>query len=236
MHVAVTSEQTLVSQAIAAALSHHGIRASILGWPRTRSPVPLPRAPIPAPFDAGLLLSNLDQWARVRAARSVMTGVATRWVVLTEAPRGPVWGAALTYGAVAVLPIDAPLNTVVAVLEQTAHSDRLMPTGEVGELREQWTALAAYHEQTLQRFGSLTPREREVLWHLYRGDSVAQIALKMSVSLSTVRSQVKSILRKLRVNNQLAAVAAMRDYLELDPPRVPPGDESEEFPSLGIRS
>jgi DNA-binding CsgD family transcriptional regulator len=65
-----------------------------------------------------------------------------------------------------------------------------------------------------ERAGSLTPREREVLLLLYSGEPVSRIAALFDVSPATVRSQVKSVLRKLEVNSQLAAVAAVRALLD----------------------
>lgn len=53
----------------------------------------------------------------------------------------------------------------------------------------------------------LTPSERKVLFHMMEGRSAAEIAEALVVSLPTVRSHIRSILRKLNVNSQLAAVA-----------------------------
>jgi DNA-binding NarL/FixJ family response regulator len=53
----------------------------------------------------------------------------------------------------------------------------------------------------------LTPSERRVLFHMMEGRSAADIATILVVSLTTVRSHIRSILRKLNVNSQLAAVA-----------------------------
>jgi DNA-binding NarL/FixJ family response regulator len=52
----------------------------------------------------------------------------------------------------------------------------------------------------------LTPRERQVLGRLIEGNSVRDIARANVVSEATVRTQVKSILGKLEVSSQLAAV------------------------------
>ena len=49
-------------------------------------------------------------------------------------------------------------------------------------------------------------RETEVLGHLMKGRAVRQIAERGAVSEATVRTQVKSILAKLEVTSQLAAV------------------------------
>ena len=56
----------------------------------------------------------------------------------------------------------------------------------------------------------LTPREAQVLQLLHAGQPVRTIADSFAVAEATVRSQVKSLLRKLAVNSQLSAVAALR--------------------------
>ena len=59
-------------------------------------------------------------------------------------------------------------------------------------------------------FEALSPREQAVLAGLLDGLAAEQIAETNYVSLATVRSQIQSILRKLGVNSQLAAVALAR--------------------------
>jgi len=53
----------------------------------------------------------------------------------------------------------------------------------------------------------LTTSEHRVLYHMMRGASASDIAEQLIVSLATVRSHIRSILRKLGVSSQLAAVA-----------------------------
>jgi DNA-binding CsgD family transcriptional regulator len=53
----------------------------------------------------------------------------------------------------------------------------------------------------------LTVSERRVLYYLTKGFSAQEIAEELVVSLATVRSHIRSILRKLNVKSQLAAVA-----------------------------
>ena len=59
-------------------------------------------------------------------------------------------------------------------------------------------------------FARLTEREREVFAAIIDGSSAEQIAAAQFVSVSTVRSHIRSILEKLGVNSQLAAVALAR--------------------------
>lgn len=56
----------------------------------------------------------------------------------------------------------------------------------------------------------LTPRESEVVRHLSDGHSTREIATLMSISVSTVRSHVEHILRKLHAHSRLEAVAIAR--------------------------
>ena len=53
----------------------------------------------------------------------------------------------------------------------------------------------------------LTTSEHRVLYHMVRGASASEIAEQLVVTLATVRSHIRSILRKLGVSSQLAAVA-----------------------------
>jgi DNA-binding NarL/FixJ family response regulator len=78
------------------------------------------------------------------------------------------------------------------------------------DVLDRWARVREEQELLLVRMRSLTPRERTVLRLLYAGDNVRSIALLLDVSEATVRSQVKSVLRKLDVNSQLAARAAFR--------------------------
>ena len=63
------------------------------------------------------------------------------------------------------------------------------------------------------RLQSLSDRESEVLQQLHGGVGVRAIAEQSEVALTTVRSQVKSILRKLEVSSQMAAVLAYEELV-----------------------
>ena len=58
-----------------------------------------------------------------------------------------------------------------------------------------------------RRLSWLSQRERAVLIHMMDGLSAEQIAALEYVTVSTVRTQIRSILQKLGVKSQLAAVA-----------------------------
>lgn len=58
--------------------------------------------------------------------------------------------------------------------------------------------------------GVLTRRESDVLQRLGEGHSTREIAVLLSISVSTVRSHIEHILRKLNAHSRLEAVAIAR--------------------------
>jgi DNA-binding NarL/FixJ family response regulator len=72
-----------------------------------------------------------------------------------------------------------------------------------------WTPSRSSHraDSPLDALLKLTSSERRVLFYLTTGQAAQDIADDLVVSLATVRSHIRSILRKLEVRSQLAAVA-----------------------------
>jgi DNA-binding NarL/FixJ family response regulator len=57
----------------------------------------------------------------------------------------------------------------------------------------------------------LTPREIEVLYLLAEGASNSDISLKLFISLSTVKTHISALMRKLQCSNRTAAAKIARD-------------------------
>ncbi|MEO9326138.1 response regulator transcription factor [Nocardioides sp. C4-1] len=128
-------------------------------------------------------------------------------VVITGCADRLVWGECLRAGASAVLSKSEPLNVTLAAIRHLREGRCVMSREE----RERLMSASAQDRSELHevrhRLASLTPRERQVLVHLMHGRSVREIAGTSVVSEATVRTQVKSILAKLHVSSQLAAVS-----------------------------
>ncbi|MGB7051810.1 MAG: helix-turn-helix transcriptional regulator, partial [Acidimicrobiales bacterium] len=97
----------------------------------------------------------------------------------------------------------------VAAFELGAMRDVLLGLAE-----PEWTGAAPIEGPNLRDLPpgaegllKLTGAERRVLFHLTTGRSPQTIANELVVSLATVRSHIRSVLRKLGVRSQLAAVA-----------------------------
>lgn len=228
LRVALASDQTMVTETVRVALTDRGLDPIVLRWPtptvgrrgpgevvvarRTgpegARPAGRPRIPLP---DAALLLSELRGPAHLDAVRTLVREVPVPWVVLSSSPRGASWGAALEEGADSVLSIRTSIGDVVEVLLGAASGRGAMTDEERQELVDAWRRTTDETARRRTCFESLTRREREVLEALDAGDQVRSIARAAGVSETTVRSQVRAILRKLGVSSQLAAVAVLRD-------------------------
>lgn len=128
-------------------------------------------------------------------------------VVVTEDVDRARWGQALTLGARAVVAKEAPLATIMSAVRRLGEGTGAMPAEERRALMEHYRAQRAQDARARERLEKLTQRESEILSHLMGGRAVSEIARRGVVSEATVRSQVKSLLGKLEVSSQLAAVA-----------------------------
>lgn len=112
--------------------------------------------------------------------------------------------------AVAVVETSGILRRLLLVprsdLEQVArtvpHAAALLARPELSTRAEQPPGLAAR--------ASLSPSERRVLTELATGRQISQVARRLFVSESTVKTQVRSIYRKLEVHSRAEALARAR--------------------------
>jgi two-component system, NarL family, nitrate/nitrite response regulator NarL len=132
-------------------------------------------------------------------------------VAMTSADDRSRWGHALARGAHAVLPKSAGLTRVLETLRGALAGEQLIGDDERLELIEHWRQLRLRADGYQDRLDLLTPRESQVLAQLASGKRVSDIARDSQVSRTTVRTQVRSILTKLKVNSQIAAVALVRE-------------------------
>ncbi|MCW2780142.1 MAG: LuxR family transcriptional regulator [Marmoricola sp.] len=132
------------------------------------------------------------------------TGIAV--VIVTASTDEARWGEALRYGARKVLTKSAPLNDILATVRKINDGRAVVTREEHDQLIHVWHKNLVEVHDLRDRLERLTRREAEVLGQLMTGHQVRAIAQRSVVSEATVRTQVKSILAKLQVSSQLAAV------------------------------
>jgi DNA-binding NarL/FixJ family response regulator len=127
-------------------------------------------------------------------------------VVVTASTDRGRWGEAIRCGARTVLSKGQPLNTVLATVRRINAGLPVMTFEEREDLLRAWHQQRSELQETTAKLAMLTTRESQVLGQLMQGRNVHDIAVLFVVSEATVRTQVKSILAKLGVSSQLAAV------------------------------
>jgi len=156
----------------------------------------------------GMVLLDLDLGRFGDGARLVRPLVqsGSAVVVVTASLDKARWGQCLAQGARKTLTKAAPLNEILAVMRRIDNGLPVLAPGERDELLQRWQEQRARDQHIQSRLELLTVREAEVLGNLTLGRTVREIAARSFVSEATVRTQVKSILAKLGVSSQLAAV------------------------------
>lgn len=127
-------------------------------------------------------------------------------VVITGHTDRARWGEALALGARVVLSKAQPLEDLLAVVDRIDQGLPVLEPADRDALVAAWLERSNQDGEVRDRIELLSAREREVLGELMRGHPVREIAARGVVSEATVRTQVKSILAKLEVSSQLAAV------------------------------
>ena len=135
-----------------------------------------------------------------------LTAGGTDVVVVTASADRAQWGGSLHLGARTVLCKNAPLETMTSTVRRLFAGLPVLGRLARDELLDEWRRGREADDVLRNRFARLTPREREVLGALVDGHGVHDIAASDVVSEATVRTQIKSILAKLEVSSQLAAV------------------------------
>lgn len=131
---------------------------------------------------------------------------AANVVVLTSSDDRGRWGACMRQGARKVISKSDPLQHALATVRRLHQGLPVTSREELEGLLDAWNSQRRIDEDLHRRLDLLTPRERQVLGALIEGRTVRAISQESVVSEATVRTQVKSILGKLEVSSQLAAV------------------------------
>jgi two-component system, NarL family, nitrate/nitrite response regulator NarL len=136
-----------------------------------------------------------------------LADLGCRVIVFTADTSRSNWGACIEAGAVSVVSkavsFEELLERVTELLDDVVERRQT----ERHELLESLRRHREEERQRLAPFAHLTVREHEVLLALTLGMSADDISESLYLSIATVRTHIRSILQKLGVNSQLAAVA-----------------------------
>jgi DNA-binding NarL/FixJ family response regulator len=165
----------------------------------------------------GLVVLDLDlgkgsdgKWLHGSQLVAALRELGWQALVVSGSTDLPGTAAAVAAGAVGVVPKSSSFETLLNTVLRATTGQSVMTEVEY----QQWLASDRSHRaqerELSQKLGRLSRREREVLELLAEGHRAAAIADRFVVSMTTIRTQVRSILVKLEVNSQLEAVAFLR--------------------------
>lgn len=187
---------------------------SMEGYDVRRVPVPSQGSSMSALYGAiarqrpTIALVDLDLGPTGDGVRLIAPLVANgvQVVVVTGSTDRAKWGECLRNRARTVLAKTQPLNDILATVRRITEGLPVIEREQRDELIQLWSENRQKLQTLSDRLELLTPREQVVLGQLMKGHQVREIAEDSVVSEATVRTQVKSILAKLEVSSQLAAV------------------------------
>ena len=152
-----------------------------------------------------MLLPGLDGAATTRAIRQQFPQVQV--IALTSFKEGKLVREALEAGAIGYLLKDVSADELVEAI-RAAHAGRATLSPEAAQ------SLVRNASQPPSPGLDLTDREREVLALMVEGLNNTQIAERLTVSPSTIKSHVSNILAKLGVASRTEAVTlALRNQI-----------------------
>jgi RNA polymerase sigma factor (sigma-70 family) len=176
--------------------------------------------------DVVLMDIRMPEIDGLEATRRILSGTATapRIIILTTFDLDRYVYAALSAGASGFLLKDVSPERLVAAVRMVRSGDALLAPTITRRLIERF---APHNERaaTLHRdLSLLTPRELEVLQLLAKGLSNAELAARLQLSETTVKTHVTRILFKLKLRDRAQAIVVAYET-GLITPRA--GSESE---------
>ncbi|HJV29153.1 MAG TPA: response regulator transcription factor [Gaiellaceae bacterium] len=149
-------------------------------------------------------MPNLDGLEATR--RLVELGTTARIVILTTFDLDEYVYAAIRAGASGFLLKDVRPQQLVEAIEVVAAGDALLAPSVTQRLLARFAEALTLPEERVSELSSLTDRELEVLKLMAAGLSNAELAERLFLSETTVKTHVSSVLGKLSLRDRVQAV------------------------------
>jgi len=137
-----------------------------------------------------------------------------RPVVMSGSGREEDIAAGVVAGAVGVVRKSCSAESLMATVRTVLDGGGLLDPEEQARYEALADLASTRRQVSTAMLGRLTRRELQVLERLADGCRAAAVAEEFVTSISTVRSQIRSILSKLGVGSQLEAVALLHSVVD----------------------
>jgi DNA-binding NarL/FixJ family response regulator len=204
INILVADDQALVSAGLRAILDNEP-DVTVVGEARDGvEAVELARQVAP---DVALLDVRMPRLSGIEATRLIVdSGLPTRVLILTTFDLDEYVYDAFRAGASGFLLKDAPRDQLLTAVRTVAAGEALLAPAVTRRLIERFVLADSPRPKAQLNWDALSDRETEVLRRLARGQSNAEIAGDLFISLTTVKSHVGSILHKLNLRDRVHAV------------------------------
>ncbi|MBA2472266.1 MAG: DNA-binding response regulator [Pseudonocardiales bacterium] len=139
---------------------------------------------------------------------TAQNGEPVRVIILTTFHLDDYVHAALRAGASGFVLKDAASTEIVAAIRAVVAGEAWLDPAVTRRLIDDFAARPEKDTPTPAEMAQLTRREREVLTHLARGLSNADVAEQLFISEATVKTHLARVMAKLNVREKAQAVAA----------------------------
>ena len=158
--------------------------------------------------DVVLMDIRMPRLDGVGATRAIVSAkLPVRVLILTTFDLDEYVVGALRAGASGFLAKDVPAEDLVAAIRTVAAGEAVVAPRILRRLLDRFAAALPDPDASPPvGLEMLTDREREVLMHIARGQSNAEIAAALSVSETTVKTHVGHVLTKLGLRDRVQAV------------------------------
>jgi DNA-binding NarL/FixJ family response regulator len=198
----------------AAPMQRSGLRMALAGAPGLAvvaeagdgtEAVELARRLLPDVVVMDLAMPRLDGLAATRAI--AITRLPVRVLILTAHDGDEHVIGAIAAGAAGFLCKDVPPDDLISAIRTVAAGGAVVAPVILARLLTRFVdALPDPAITAATALDALTEREREVLVHVARGHSNAEIARVLMVSETTIKTHVGHVLTKLRLRDRVQAV------------------------------
>jgi two-component system NarL family response regulator len=215
IHVLIVDQHCAFRDALAARLQAEPDLAVVA---QVRSAEFAPRVLVGRSADVILLDAELpDDSAIAFCAEMTRRVDAPRVVMLSAASKPELVVAAVRAGAAGWVRKDESIDYLLRIIRSVVRGETRLSPAELGPVLRLLIKDQDNRRECHDLLAALTPRERDVLFHLVAGAGRKEVAERLQLSANTVRTYLNRLMTKLGVHSTLEVVALTRPRLEALP-------------------